>query len=112
MGKVTLDEKFKTYTGALPPKGHRFYLTNRYGQTIISHCPTNRPPETISDKQRASSSDLTQATFIADADLDDPVKHEQWFKRWREHSMSSPKPYKTLRGFTIAQVRKKLSNQQ
>ena len=29
MGKVTLNKKFKTYTGALPPNGHRFYLTNR-----------------------------------------------------------------------------------
>ena len=35
MGKVTLDEKFKSYTGALPPKGHRLYLTNRYGRGFV-----------------------------------------------------------------------------
>ena len=112
MGRVKINKKFDKYTGALPPNGHRFYLTERYGETIISHCPIHRDPDTISQNQRASSSEFTQATAIADADLKDPIKHELWFNRWREHSMTAAKQYKSLRGFTIAQVRKQLQNPQ
>ena len=116
MGKVTLDEKFKSYTGIVPPKGHRFYLTNRYGQTIISHCPTSRDPSTITDKQKASSSLHTKATTLADAALKDPVQHDEWLHKWHEHSAlcasRSPhrpkKHYKTLRGFVIAVYRQQL----
>jgi len=108
MGRVTLDEKFKKYTGALPPNGHRFYLTNRYGQTIISHCPTSRDPLTRTDKQKASSSDLSQATALADAEINDPVKHDQWLHKWHEAITIGGKNYKTLRGFVIAEMRKTL----
>jgi len=108
MGKVTLDEKFKSYTGALPPKGHRFYLTNRYGETIISHCPTSRDPSTITEKQKESSSDLTQATALADAALKDPIQHEEWLHKWHEATTIGGKKYKSLRGFVIAEMRKTL----
>lgn len=108
MGRVTLDEKFKKYTGALPPNGHRFYLTNRYGQTIISHCPKQRDRSTITDKQIASSSDLTQATALADTELKDPIKHDEWLHKWHEAITIGGKNYKTLRGFVIAEMRKTL----
>ena len=71
MGKVTLNEKFKKYTGTLPPNGHRFYLTNRYGQTIISHCPKNRDPNSLTENQKDSNNEFAQARLIADAELDD-----------------------------------------
>ena len=108
MGKVTLDEKFKSYTGIVPPKGHRFYLTNRYDQTIISHCPTSRDPSTITDKQKASSSLHTKATALADAALKDPVQHDEWLHKWHEAITIGGKNYKTLRGFVIAEMRKAL----
>ena len=108
MGKVTLDEKFKSYTGIVPPKGHRFYLTNRYGQTIISHCPTSRDPSTITDKQKASSSLHTKATTLADNALKDPVLHDEWLHKWHEAITIGGKNYKTLRGFVIAEMRKTL----
>ncbi len=36
MAKATLNKKFKSYTGVLPPNDHRLYLTNRAtaGNTI------------------------------------------------------------------------------
>ena len=108
MGKVTLNEKFKKYTGILPPNGHRFYLTNRYGETIISHCPKERDPSSITDKQKASSADLKQATAFADAALNDPVQHDQWLQKWHHSLTIEGKKYKTLRGFVIAQIRKTL----
>ena len=108
MGKVTLDEKFKSYTGALPPNGHRFYLTKRYGETVISHCPKKRDPATISAKQKASSELLKQARAIADAELADDAKHEQWRQKWHLAVTVEGRKYKTLRGFVIAEVRKTL----
>lgn len=110
MGRVKLDEKFKKYTGMLPPNGHRFYLTNRYGETIISHCPLHRDPGTVTENQLESCDVHTKATKIADNELKDPIKKDEWRKKWIEAITVGGQNYKTLRGFTIAQVRKTLSN--
>ncbi|MBR6017489.1 MAG: hypothetical protein IK073_02575 [Paludibacteraceae bacterium] len=109
MGKVTLNKKFKTYTGILPPNGHRFYLTNRFGQEVISHCPEHRDPESVSEAQRHSFQLIKEASAKADADLRDPVKHDQWLHKWHESSADRhAKFYKTLRGFVIAAYRKQM----
>ena len=116
MAKATLDKKFKSYTGKLPPNGHRFYLTNRFGEEIISHCPEHRDPDSITDAQRQAFQLITQASALADADLRDPVKHDEWLKKWHDalalaSSRSSRRPakiYKTLRGFVIAAYRQQL----
>ena len=112
MAKVRLNKKYEKYTGTPPPNGSRFYLTNRYGETVMSHYPMHRDPDSLTENQKVSNGEFGQARKMADADLNDPIKHEQWFNRWREHSMTAAEPYKTLRGFTIAQVRKQLQNQQ
>ena len=109
MGKVTLDEKFKKYTGALPPNGHRFYLTNRYGQTVISHCPKNRDPNSLTANQKDSNNEFAQARLIADAELRDPIKHDEWLHKWHASLANRrAKRYKTLRGFVTAQYRQQL----
>lgn len=116
MAKATLNKKFKTYTGKLPPNGHRLYLTNRFGEEIISHMPEHRDPDSVTPAQRQAFQLIKQASALADADLRDPVKHDEWFKKWHEHSAlcasRSPyrpkKHYKTLRGFVIAQIRQQL----
>lgn len=106
MARVKLNKKFQEYTGAVPPNESRFYLTKRYGRTIMSHCPLHRDPNSLTAAQRASNNDFAQARALADTELADETKREIWLQRWREHSLTSPKPYKTLRGFTIAQIRK------
>jgi hypothetical protein len=78
MAKATLNKKFKSYSGALPPNGHRFYISNRFGQEIISHCPIHRDPDSVSESQRQSFQLIKQASVLADADLRDPVKHDEW----------------------------------
>ena len=116
MGKVTLNKKFKSYSGVLPPSGHRFYLTNRFGQEIISHMPEHRDPASVTEAQHNAFQLIKQASALADADLRDPVKHDEWLRKWNEHSAlcasRSPhrpkKSYKTLRGFVIAAIRKQL----
>lgn len=116
MAKATLDKKFKSYTGKLPPNGHRFYLTNRFGEKIISHCPEHRDPDSITDAQRQAFQLIKEASAKADADLRDPVKHDEWLHKWHDSlalasSRSSHRPvkrYKTLRGFVIAAYRQNL----
>ena len=109
MGRVTLNKKFKSYTGKLPPNGHRFYLTNRFGQEIISHMPEHRDPGSVTPAQRQAFQLIKQASALADADLRDPVKHDEWLHLWHTSlSDHRAKPYKTLRGFVIAQIRQQL----
>lgn len=109
MGRVTLNKKFKKYTGALPPNGHRFYLTNRFGQEVISHCPEHRDPESVSEAQHKSFNLMVEASALADADLKDPVKHDEWLHKWHASlAIRGAKQYKTLRGFVSAQYRKQL----
>ena len=106
MAKATLNKKFKKYTGIVPPNGHRFYLTNRFGEEIISHCPEHRDPESITPAQRQAFQLIKEASAKADAELKDPVKHDEWLQKWHQSLTSKGQHYKTLRGFTIAQIRK------
>lgn len=109
MAKATLNKKFKSYTGVLPPNGHRFYLTNRFGQEIISHMPEHRDPGSVTEAQRNAFQLIKQASALADADLRDPVKHDEWLRKWNESSANRrAKQYKTLRGFVIASYRQQL----
>lgn len=109
MARVKLNKKYEQYTGTLPPNGSRFYLTQRYGETLVSHYPLHRDPDSITPNQRASIVEFAQVRAIADAELADPVKHEQWLQKWHSSLASEGKRYKTLRGFTIAQVRAQLT---
>ena len=109
MAKATLNKKFKSYTGVLPPNDHRLYLTNRFGQEIISHMPEHKDPATITEAQRRAFQLIKEASAKADAELIDPVKHDEWLKRWHESlSIRGAKHYKTLRGFVIASIRQQL----
>lgn len=109
MGKATLDKKYKNFTGILPPKGHRFYLTNRFGEEVISHCPEHRDPKSVTDAQHHSFHLITEASSLADADLRDPIKHDEWLHKWHASLADRHgKQYKTLRGFVIAQFRKQM----
>lgn len=109
MAKATLNKKFKTYTGVLPPNGHRFYLTNRFGQEVISHMPEHRDPDSFTEAQRKAFQLIKEASAKADAELRDPVKHEEWLQKWHTSLTNRrAKYYKTLRGFVITQIRQQL----
>ena len=81
MARVTLNNKYKSYTGKLPPNGNRLYLTNRFGEEIMSNCPEHRDPDKITAAQRQAFQLIKQASALADADLRDPVKHDEWLQR-------------------------------
>ncbi len=106
MARVKLNKKFEKYIGAPPPNGSRFYLTERYGETIMSHYPMHRDPESLTENQKISNNEFAQARALADAELKDPVKHEEWLRKWHNAITAGALQYKTLRGFTIAEIRK------
>ena len=109
MGKVTLNKKYKKYTGMLPPNGHHLYLTNRFGEEIVSHMPEHRDPDSVTPAQRQASQLIKEASAKADAELRDPLKHDEWLHKWHDSlSNRRAKQYKTLRGFVIAQIRQQL----
>ena len=109
MARVKLNKKFEKYTGTPPPNGSRFYLTDRFGETIMSHYPIHRDPDSISEAQRQAFQLIKQASALADADLRDPVKHDEWLHKWHESLADRrAKHYKTLRGFVIAAYRQQL----
>ena len=109
MAKATLNKKYKSYTGMLPPNGHRLYLTNRFGEEIVSHMPEHRDPDSVTPAQRQAFQLIKQASALADADLRDPVKHDEWLHKWHASlSNHRAKHYKTLRGFVIAAYRSQL----
>ena len=109
MAKATLNKKYKSYTGILPPNGHRFYATNRFGQEIISHMPEHRDPSSVTEAQRHAFQLIKEASAKADADLRNPIKHDEWLHLWHTSlSNRRAKHYKTLRGFVIAQIRQQL----
>ena len=109
MAKATLNKKYKKYTGMLPPNGHRLYLTNRFGQEIVSHMPEHRDPDSVTPAQRQAFQLIKQASALADADLRDPAKHDEWLHKWHDSlSNRRAKHYKTLRGFVIAAYRSQL----
>jgi len=108
MGKATLNKKYKSYSGILPPAGHRFYISNRFGEEIISHCPEHREPDSVTPAQRQAFQLIKQASILADAALNDPVEHDKWFRQWHHSLTLRGKHYKTLRGYVIAQMRKTL----
>ena len=106
MARVKLNKKFEKYTGTPPPNGSRFYLTNRYGETVMSHYPIHRDPNSLTENQKVSNGEFAQARQLADAELKDPVKHVEWLQKWHHAITVEGQNYKTLRGFTIAQIRK------
>lgn len=78
--------------------------------------PEHRDPDAVTDAQRHAFQLIKKASALADADLRNPVKHDEWLKKWHKHSAlcasRSPhrpkKPYKTLRGFVTAAYRQQL----
>ncbi len=72
----------------------------------MSHYPMHRDPDSLTANQKISNGEFAQARLAADAELNDPVKHDEWLHKWHEASANGGQKYKTLRGFTIAQIRK------
>ena len=109
MARVTLNKKYKKYTGKLPPNGNRLYLTNRFGEEIMSNYPEHKDPDSISEAQRHAFQLIKEASTKADAELRDPIRHDEWLHKWHTSLADlRAKQYKTLRGFVIASIRQQM----
>ena len=110
MAKAQLDILLDKLQGRLTGDSE-FYVTNRYGKTIISNYPMRKDPKKISAHQRANSDAFRQAVKQCRIEMSNPDRLAYWQEHYAAYTQSAGKDdkhYSTLRGFIIAQ----LSNQQ
>lgn len=114
MAKATLEIPFSSISGKLSGDSET-YVSTRYGQTVISSYPKHRDPKKITPRQRELNTAFAQAVARTKAELADPVRRAYWQNLFDQHKKStanktnigpSHPTYKTLRGFTLAQLTK------
>ena len=117
MAKAKLEIPFSSVSGRLSGDSET-YVTMRYGQTVISNYPKRRDPKKITAHQKELNANFAQVVARVKAELSDPVRKAHWQAEFDKHqratanksaatthSSATPR-YKTLRGFTIAQLTK------
>ena len=128
MAKAELDILLNKLQGRLTGDS-QFYVTNRYGKTVISNYPMHKDPKKISAQQRANSSAFGQASKQVKLELSDPERLAYWQDQYAQYTKlanknlsranaqffdidpnttppAKQKYYSTLRGFIIAQLTK------
>ena len=110
MAKAKLEIPFSSVSGRLSGDSET-YVTMRYGQTVISNYPKRRDPKKITAHQKELNANFAQVVAQVKAELSDPVRKAHWQTEFDKHQHATAnKPaaqrYKTLRGFTIAQLTK------
>ena len=128
MAKAELDILLSKLQGRL--KGDsEFYVTNRYGKTVISNYPLHKNPKNLSANQRATFAAFGEISKQAKAEMQDPERRAYWQEQYAQYCAlaakslsranarffnidpdttlpSKQKYYQTLRGFIIAQLKK------
>lgn len=117
MAKAELEVPFSSIRGRIDHDSET-YVTTRYGKTVISNYPTRRDPKKITPHQRELNTRFAQAVAQTKAELADPVRRAYWQDQFTQYQQSAKEPqqsvqaalpqptYKTLRGFTLAQLTK------
>lgn len=128
MARAELDIILDKLQGRLTGNS-RFYVTNRYGKTVISNYPLHKDNRKHSANQRATFSSFGECSKRAKSELSDPERLAYWQNRYDEYKrmasrslnranerffgidpnttpQSKQKYYVTLRGFIIAHLRK------
>ena len=116
MAKAKLEIPFSSVSGRLSGDSE-IYVTMRYGQTVISNYPQRRDPKKITAHQKELNANFAQVVARVKTELSDPVRKAHWQAEFDKHQRATAnKPtvqcYKTLRGFTIAQLTKKQDKQE
>ncbi len=120
MAKAELDILLNKLQGRLTGDSE-FYVTNRYGKTVISNYPLHKNPKSLSANQRATFAAFGEISKQAKQEMSDPARLAYWQDRYDAYTKlanknlakantqffgtPSDKYYKTLRGFIIAQLR-------
>lgn len=110
MAKAKLEIPFSSVSGRLSGDSET-YVTMRYGETVISNYPKRREPKKITQHQKDLNANFAQVVAQVKLELSDPVHRAYWQEQFDKHQRATAnKPtaqrYKTLRGFTIAQLTK------
>ena len=116
MAKAKLEIPFSSVSGRLSGDSET-YVTMRYGETVISNYPKRRDPKKITQHQKELNANFAQVVAQVKVELADPVRKAYWQSEFDKHQRATAnKPtaqrYKTLRGFTIAQLTKQSAYEQ
>ena len=119
MAKAELDILLNKLQGRLTGDSE-FYVTNRYGRTVISNYPLHKNPKNISANQRATFAAFGEISKQAKAELQDAERLVYWQNLYDQYrklanknlakanadffGTPSDKYYSTLRGFIIGQL--------
>lgn len=126
MAKAKLDILLDDLNGRLTGDSE-FYVSNRYGKTVISNYPLHRDPKKISAKQRSNSAAFGELSKQAKLEMSDPARLAFWQDRYAAYTKAANKSlahanaqffnidpittpsskqkfYLTLRGFIIASL--------
>ena len=126
MAKAKLDILLEDLNGRLKG-GSEFYVTNRYGRTVISNYPLRRNPKKISAKQQSNSASFGELSKQVKQEMSDPARLAYWQDRYAAYTKAADKSlahanelffnidpiatpsskqkfYLTLRGFILASL--------
>ncbi|MCR4665648.1 MAG: hypothetical protein K5660_09840 [Paludibacteraceae bacterium] len=103
MAKAKLEFPFAQISGKID-RGSNTYYATRLGQTIVSHYPVGKNPESVTPLQKEKQASFLRAVAEADRQLADTQLRRQWMQRFEEQKNSSSRPYKLLRNFVIASL--------
>ena len=131
MAKAELDILLNKLQGRLTGDSE-FYVTNRYGKTVISNYPLHKNKKKLTANQRATFASFSKISKRTKQELSDPEKRAAWQERYDEYrrhasqdlakanleffgttpdgkpTVPADKYYFTLRGFVLAQLSKTL----
>jgi hypothetical protein len=126
MARAELDILLNKLQGRLTGDSD-FYLTNRYGKTVVSNYPLHKNPKSLSDNQRATFAAFGEVSKQAKSEMNDPARFAYWQERYAAYrsaadmnlakanleffgetnglpNIPKDKYYATLRGFIIGQL--------
>jgi hypothetical protein len=103
MAKADLEVPFAAINGRLGSANDTYFCT-RFGKTVVSHYPRHKNPKKITSHQRDLSSNFANAVRLAENELADTQRKDQWLKRFEEQKQTAKKPYVILRNFVIAEI--------
>lgn len=126
MAKAELDILLNKLQGRLTGDS-KFYLTHRYGKTIVSNYPKHLDPKKMTEGQKANNNAFTQAVKQCKVEMNNPERLAYWTDRYEAYkkaanknsaianaeffgmkdgipNIPADKYYSTLRGFIIGQL--------
>lgn len=90
MAKAELDILLNKLQGRLSGDSE-FYVTNRYGKTVISNYPLHKNPKSLSANQRAVFAAFGEVYKQAKMEMQDPARLAYWQDQYAQYTKLAKK---------------------